>query len=201
MNSAALLFSPAVQRTIKSEAFRVWSPLRRFGYEIDDLRQEFALHLFLHLDQYDESRASLPTFVRRACRNKSLQLIEKETAKKRNGGTIPQSLSAALQHDDADPTEDLSDIISEDEFAIRMSGRSRPAAELLMLHLDAERAISKLPAELVEVAHLLAAHEPVGDIDRTQGISRSSGARRRVRIRTIFVTEGLAAYVETREAA
>jgi len=201
MNSAALLFSPAVQRTIKSEAFRVWSPLRRFGYEIDDLRQEFALHLFLHLDQYDESRASLPTFVRRACRNKSLQLIEKETAKKRNGGTIPQSLSAALQHDDADPTEELSDIISEDEYFIRTGRRSQPAAELLVLHIDAARAKDRIRTELPEAADLLAGDEPLAEVARKLGVSRSTAYRWRGRIRRALTDAGLGVYAEAKEAA
>jgi DNA-directed RNA polymerase specialized sigma24 family protein len=194
-----ILLSPEVQRVVELEAQRAWRSLRRHGFETTDLIQEFQLHLLRRIAQYDERRASLATFVSHVCKNKAFQLMEKETAKKRNSGGIPTSLSALLENEGG--ATELSDTITEDEYALRTGRRYRLAADLLALRIDTEGAVSRLPAELMEVAHLLAAHELVRDIDRTQGISRSSGARRRARMRTIFVMEGLAAYVETREAA
>jgi hypothetical protein len=109
--------------------------------------------------------------VRRACRNKALQLLEKETALKRNAGGIPQSLSAPIRDDGA--RTELSDIISEDAIAFRTGGRSRPAAELLVLHIDVARATDRLLNEFPEAADLLAGDEPLAEVARKLG-SRST---------------------------
>jgi RNA polymerase sigma factor (sigma-70 family) len=195
-----LVLTPRVARVIRTEAFRAWRSLRRFGFEASDLRQELTLHCLNHFDRYDPKRSSPATFASRTCRQRTLQLVEPVLARKRNGGAVPQSLSTPARTD-ADATAELACPISDDEVAIRLGRHSRPAAELANLRLDVERLVNGLPPELVSVARLLLEGEPNVEVARRLGLSRASLYRRIAQLRLIFRNAGLDSYHITREAA
>jgi RNA polymerase sigma factor (sigma-70 family) len=184
-----LVLTPGVARVIRTEAFRAWRSLRRFGFEPSDLRQELTLHCLNHFDRYEPRRASPATFASRTCRQRTLQLIEPVLARKRNGGFVPQSLSTPTRTE-ADAPAELAGLISDDEVAIRL-GRSRPAAELANLRLDVERLVNGLPPELVSVARLLLEGESHAKVARRLNVSRSTVERRVALLRQAFQAAGL----------
>jgi hypothetical protein len=95
----------------------------------------------------------------------------------------------------------LAGLISDDEVAIRLGRRSRPAAELANLRLDVERLVNGLPPELVSVARLLLEGESNVEVAGRLGLSRASLYRRIAQLRQIFRNAGLDSYHITREAA
>jgi hypothetical protein len=199
MSRASLVMSPTVQGVIRSEAFRAWRSLRRFGYEPADLRQELTLDCLGRFDRYDPSRSSPATFATHTCRQRTLQIVEPALAAKRNGGVVPQSLSSPLREDDGVLAE-LASTISEGAVAARLGRRSRPAEDLTDLHLDVERLLNGLPSELTVVARLLLAGERNVAVARQLRISHATLYRRIAQLRQAFRNAGLHAY-NTPEAA
>jgi RNA polymerase sigma factor (sigma-70 family) len=185
-----MVLTPGVARVIRTEAFRAWRSLRSFGFEPSDLRQELALHCLNHFDRYDPKRSSPATFASRTCHQRRLQLVEPILARKRNGGVVPQSLSTPTRTD-ADMPAELAGLISDDEVAIRLGRRSRPAAELANLHIDVERLVNGLPADLVTVARLLLEGESHANVARRLNVSRSTVERRIALLRQAFQAAGL----------
>jgi hypothetical protein len=191
---------PAVLGVIRMEACRAWRALRRFGYEPSDLRQEFRLRLLEVDGLYNPGRSSPATFASHSCRQRTLQLVEPHLAAKRNSGMAMQSLSTPVGLDEGSPVE-LADLIADDEYAMRIGRRSRPATELAALRLDVDRVVSGLPIELADVARLLAAGNSVVALARRLGISRATAHRRIASLREAFHAAGLDSYNRNREAA
>jgi DNA-directed RNA polymerase specialized sigma24 family protein len=203
MNSSALLALSSVLLVLRVEAFRAWRSLSRFGYESEDLRQEFALRLLQTHASYEPLRSSTATFTSRVCRSRSLQLVEAASCGKRGGGIVPRSLSDPLKvrdHADSAEVSELADTISEDGVASRTGRRSRSALEVMALRLDVERVVRELPTELANVAELLAAGVPVVAVARMLGVSRATVNRRITALREVFRAAGLDGYM-AREAA
>lgn len=200
MASANLVMAPAVVAAIRAEAFRSWRSLRRFGFEPADVRQEFTLSCISQFDRYEPARSSPATFASHTCRQRTLQIIEPALAAKRNGGVVPQSLSAPIGKNEDIRTE-LGDIISDDDVAVRSGRRSRPTRDLLALRLDVDRVIRGLSIELADVARLLAAGATIENLAKSLRISRSTAHRRVAQIRSAFYAAGLNRYLGARGAA
>jgi DNA-binding NarL/FixJ family response regulator len=71
----------------------------------------------------------------------------------------------------------------------------------MILRLDVDRVVSGLPAELADLAHLLATGKSVVGVARRLEISRATVHRRVVRLRHIFREAGLDTYIDMQEAA
>jgi RNA polymerase sigma factor (sigma-70 family) len=197
ITTSEVLLRPEVQRIVHFEARRATSYLRRFGLDVEDLSQEFSLDLLSRLANYDKDRGTLSEFVRRVCRHRSLQILESNRAQKRSGGEAPRSLAAPVGSDK--PVE-LSDLISDDQFAQRLGRRSRPAAELLDLRMDLESIVTQMPSEYSVMAEALANGDSRNDVARRSGTSRSTIHRRTRRLRQVLYAVGLHRYLETTAA-
>lgn len=200
MASVFVAMLPAVLAVVRMEANRAWRSLRRFGYEREDVRQEFRMRLLDVEGLYDPVRSAPSTFAAHTCRQRTLQLVEPHLAAKRNAGMAPQSLSTPVGLDEGAPVE-LADLIADDEYALRMGRRSLPAADLLALRLDVDRVVSGLPVELADVARLLAAGESVIAVARHLRISRATAHRRIAALRVAFHEAGFGGYTSRAEAA
>jgi len=200
MASASLVLLPAVLAAIRAEAFRAWRSLGGFGFEPSDIRQEFVLSCLSGFDRYDPRRSSPATFAAHSCRQRTLQIIEPHFAVKRNSGRIPESLSAPVRAD-GEARAELGETVADDQIAMRMGRRSRPAAELVELAIDVARVIECLPAELAIVARVLLDGEPDTVVARQLGISRSTLYRRIGQLRQIFRDAGLDPWDRVKEAA
>jgi hypothetical protein len=194
-----LVLTPGVARVIGAESFRAWRSLRQFGFEPSDLRQEFTAECIGRFERYDPRRSSPTTFATRACRQRTLQIIEPHLAAKRNGGKVTLSLSDPIGTDDGVRAE-LGDTVSDDRIAMFAGQRSRPAAELAELRADVDRVVTGLPAELADVARLLLEGEPAVEVARRLRIARCTLYRRIRRLREIFREGGLDRYCHPFEA-
>jgi DNA-directed RNA polymerase specialized sigma24 family protein len=204
MSSAALLLTPGVLPAIRCEAFRAWRSLRRFGFESQDIRQEFFLHLVHAQSRYEARRSSPVTFTTHVCRHRSSRLVEAATCVKWGGGVAPRSLAEPVKKGErhgATIMAELADTISDDAYAMRTGRRSRSFAELLTLRIDVNRAIARLPTDLADVANLLASGMPVVEVARQLQISRATLYRRIGQLRWAFRESGLHGYVALKEAA
>jgi hypothetical protein len=201
MASPFLILLPAVMAIIRAEAFRAWRSLRRFGFESSDLRQEFRIRLLEAEGAYDAARSSPATFAGHSCRQRTLQLLEPNLTAKRNGGSVPLSLSSPVgDQEQEEEALQLIDTVSEDWCTIRIGLRSRPTAELMELAADVAHVIEGLPADLAAVARLLLEGEPDVAVAKRLRISRSTLYRRIGQLRRIFRQAGLHSY-NIREAA
>lgn len=190
MSSPTPVLNAAVLNVIRTEAFRAWRSLRRLGYEHRDIRQDFALHLLDRADQYDAGRSAATTFASRVCRSRTIHILEAGAAAKRNGGRRDVSLSNPVSNEEGSYAE-LRELISDDEYMMRTGRQTRPAAELLSLRLDLDRILGTMPADLAQIAELLAAGEPVTEIAARLEISRTKLYRRIDALRSILSRSGV----------
>ena len=98
-------------------------------------------------------------------------------------------------------TTELESTISQDEYEANVGRRSRSFAELLILCIDVNRAINRLPAKLAHVANLLASGMPAVEAAQHLQISRATLYRRIGQLRRVFREAGLHGYVVLKEAA
>lgn len=148
-------FTPSDAELIKHKVRRI---VGRYGFrrsDEEDLQQELALHVFVRMAKFDPSRASRATFVDRICTNKLANLIEHQTAQRRNPGRCVGSLDGALEEMVADGRDDQTDA-----------------------RLDLADAIAGLPPELQRVAICLMAHKPA-EAERVLGLTREQLRHRR----------------------
>jgi DNA-binding NarL/FixJ family response regulator len=155
------------------------------------LEQELTLHYLRRCHQHDSKRASAATFASNICRNRLFNLFEAETACMRSATGGLTSLSEPVAIGPSGRTIERGATISEDSYNMNAGRRSRPDAELIPLRIDVDQIVSGLPAELADVAHLLAAGESPEDVARQLEISRATVHRRVVRLRRIFRGAGL----------
>lgn len=195
--------SPIIDGVVRFEAFRAARFLHLFGYDRADICQEMRLHLLTRLADFD-GRASMATFAGHVCRNRVLQLVEAATNVKRGGGAVPRSLSEPVnlsKRDGSGVFAELADIISDDGGIMPTRRRSWSTAEQAALRIDLNHVINELPGELVDLAQLLAAGEPLVHAARRLEISRSTAYRRLARLRKVFRAVGIDRYIGIKEAA
>ena len=188
--------STEVTDIIRSLSFRTGFRFVRFGYSRRDLEQELVLHYLRHHHQHDSKRASAATYAASICRHRLFNMLAAETARKRGGcGAITTSLSdtpAGYEHD----TEiELGETISRDYYEMKFGRISQATSELLILRLDVDRALAKLPPELVQIAKLLSQGASVTVLSRVLGISRATSHRRISCLRNAFRNAGLHNYI------
>lgn len=139
--------------------------------DVDDLKQDLALHIFLRWPAFDPSRSSARTYVDRLLTTKQAELLRRKG--KRSLGRH-QSSSAGLP----EPRTD-----------------DRPT-KLTDLRLDVSSAQAKLPSDLKRISRLLAIHSP-SEVARQLGIHRGRVYEIIGRIRKRFEDGGLREYVES----
>lgn len=152
--------------------------------DLDDIRQELAVDLWLRLPGFDPTRASLRTFVTRVISNKIASIIEMRTSKTRNVAMCPHSLNDLVYAEDGSVVE-RGDLLGGIDAELEHSG----------LRMDVARVIKKLTPAQRQVCAMLSADNKSLAASAT-GISRSSMYRAVTAIRPIFEAEGLGAYAE-----
>jgi DNA-directed RNA polymerase specialized sigma24 family protein len=201
VNTVASNLPLGVARAIRCAAFRASRRLRRYGFDFQDIEQEFFLHWVGRRHCHDAGRASALTFATHICRRRALQMIEGATTEKRGGSGGTMSLANPVAVGREGRTTELERTISQDEYEANVGRRSRSFAELLILCIDVNRAINRLPAKLAHVANLLASGMPAVEAAQHLQISRATLYRRIGQLRHVFREAGLHGYVVLKEAA
>jgi DNA-directed RNA polymerase specialized sigma24 family protein len=152
--------------------------------DLDDIRQELAVDLWLRLPGFDPTRASLRTFVTRVVSNKIASIIEMRTSKTRNVAMCPYSLNDLVYADDGSVVE-RGDLL----------GGIDAELELADLRMDVARVMKKLTPAQRQVCALLSTDNKSLAAAAT-GVSRSSMYRAVKAIRPVFEADGLGVYAE-----
>ncbi|HLH16242.1 MAG TPA: sigma factor [Bryobacteraceae bacterium] len=124
---------------------RVRTLIGRYGIEPGDrgdLTQQLFLEYLERAGGFDPSRGRYKTFVNCVVRNRVVSLIR---ARKRR---YNEATLCALPPLSAEDSDDLNGDLSEDAIRMLLGLASRPAAELLDLRLDVDRAFRSLPPDL-----------------------------------------------------
>jgi RNA polymerase sigma factor (sigma-70 family) len=190
-----------VTSAIRRLALRVGGRFAQFGHSRQDLEQELTLHYLRHRHQHDSERSSVATYATNICRNHATSRLAAALVAKRGAGATVVSLSEPVPIGQSGKTTERGATISEDAYYVKAGRRSRPGAELAILRIDVDQVVSGLPAELADVAHLLATGESTEDVARQLEISRATVHRRVVRLRNVFRGAGLDGYINLREAS
>lgn len=157
----------------------------RFGFtenDRDDLKQELALHLIRHLDEFDPARAQRTTFIARCIEHRLADII-----RHRNRARRDARRACRFSADDGNEAQ-----FSTASLADTASERERECADI---RIDVSGVIATLPARLVTICALLPTHSPFA-ISQKLGVSKRSVYRDRDAIRAAFTAAGLHVYVD-----
>lgn len=155
--------------------FRAGQLVGRYGFTRDDredLEQDLRLDLLRRQAKFDSGRASLNTFVARVVDHAVATIIERQVAACRDGRLTRVFSDCVPECDEGEATS------FEDRFDaaayLRLTGRADPdSAESIDLHLDFERALSSMPANLQELCQRLVTSS-ISEISNETGIPRAT---------------------------
>ena len=141
------------QYAMRAIQCRVRSLVGHYGIvpdDRDDLIQQLFLEYLERAGGFDPSRGRYKTFVNCVIRNQVVSLIR---ARKRRlcEATLCGLPSATVEDPDNDSSCGHDDDLSEDAYRIATGLASRPAADLLNLRIDVDRAFNSLPPNLREI--------------------------------------------------
>lgn len=190
-----------VMVAIRSVAHRATDRLWRFGYEREDVEQEFALHYLQHRHHFNASRAAADTFAAHICKTRALGMLAQATAQKRGGGATLASLSEPITFERDRANGAGAETKPRDLREIRPGRRFKSEADLLALRIDVGRVVQTLPPDLASLALTILAGQSISDVVRVTGISRATLYRRMARLRTAFREAGLQTNPRIQEAA
>lgn len=148
----------------------------KYGFDGEDLAQEFALHLLCQWPQYDPSKGKPTTFIQNVVDTKVCELI-RDQCRQRRDFRREKSLSRAadeLDHGKLDGVRGQPDVSEQ---------------ELAELRSDCGEILERLPTELREIADLLKVNSPEA-VARQLGIPRTTLWRRIDDLRTHFERAG-----------
>ncbi len=170
---------------------RVRTLIGRYGIVPDD-REDLIQQLFLeYLERaggFDPERGRYKTFVNCVVRNQVVSLVR---ARKRQ---LREATLCALPTPVEDSDEEASGRsteISEDTYRMSVGLASRPAADLLDLRIDVDRACGALPPDLREIGRRVV-EEGVKDVSRALGRSPTRIYQLLWKMRPMFREFGLA---------
>jgi hypothetical protein len=172
--------SPAVNELIIRQATWRAARLVRAGYfkrdDLDDLRQELALHGIRRAPKFNRTRGEWQTFLKVVIRNRSTALIAIERRR-----ASREVLAGDLRRLDESYEEGSADVL--DQVTRQKSGISLEST------LDIRRVLVGLPAQLLSLS-LLLAQMPVTEVCQHTGKSRATVHRMTVQIRAAFLAAG-----------
>ena len=160
----------------------------------DDLEQELILDLLRRLPKYDPKRAKRNTFIARVVEHKIANLIEKQTAHKRDYRRCPCSLNERFEEEEEGRSVERAETLDQEDYLLRIGVEPGAPEELRALALDVAAVLETLPAELGELCQRLK-QETVSEISRDTGVPRASLYERINRLREIFEDAGLKDYL------
>jgi len=179
------------QYAIRNIECRVRGLIGRYGITPDD-REDLIQQLFLeYLERaggFDPERGRYKTFVNCVVRNQVVSLVR---ARKRR---LREATLCALPTPVEDPDEEASGRsteISEDAYRMSVGLASRPAADLLDLRIDVDRALDTVPPNLREVGCRVV-EDGVKSVSRALKRSPTRIYQRLWEMRPMFTKIGLA---------
>lgn len=155
----------------------------------DDLVQQLFLEYLERIGGFDPARGRYKTFVNCLIRNQAISVVR---ARKRQlqEATLCALPSAPAEDPDDETHAACATEINEDAFAMATGRASRPAAELLHLRIDVDRAVKSLPPHLREIGNRVVA-EGVGDVSKALGRSQTRVYQMLWKIRAAFTELGV----------
>ena len=160
----------------------------------DDLEQELILDLLRRLPKYDPSRAKRNTFIARVVEHKIANLIEAQTAHKRDYRRCPCSLNERFEEEEGGRSVERAETLDQEDYLLRIGVEPGAAEELRALALDVAAVVETLPPELRELCRRLG-QETVTEVSRDTGVSRATLYESVTRLRKIFEDAGLKNYL------
>jgi len=179
---------------IKHKAQRLIGRVGLTESDREDVEQELVLDLLSRLPEYDATRGLRSAFIGQVINHKVAQLIRDRQRKKRDCRRRACSLDDPLEQEDGSAIA-REETVSQDDYDLLMGKHSRPEVERMDLAIDVSIALSRIPADLRDLAVLLML-QPKRDAAREAGISRSTLYRRGLRrLRSAFEDAGLRDYL------
>lgn len=165
---------PTIIQSVRAHAQRLSRSNALPGMEIEDIEQEFVLHVLRRSQDFDPSRASFPTFIDRIVRRHAVAMTETVQTLKRGFGIdiIP---FADLQRDpgtSAEPPRERTH-----QLPIAWGGADPAPEDEAMLRHDISRLIATLPDNLWQCC-LWILEDSISAACRRTGLARSSAYER-----------------------
>lgn len=181
------------QYALQAIQCRVRSLIGHYGIQIgdrEDLIQQLFLEYLERAGAFDPSRGRYKTFVNCVVRNQVVSLIR---ARKRQllEATVCDLPQIAAEDPDDETGSSRSGDLSEDTYRIAAGLASRPAADLLYLRIDVDRAVRSLPPDLRDIGCRVV-EEGVRNV--SQALGRSPGRVYQLlwKMRPVFMQFGFA---------
>ena len=159
----------------------------------DDLEQDMMLDLLRRLPKYNPARAQRNTFIARVVEHRVATIIEARKAGIRDYRLCNCSLNDHLEDEEGSSVERV-ETTDQEDYLLRTSKLSRPAAELHDLSLDVHKVMEQLPPKLRELCRCLMT-DTVTRISRETGIPRGTIYEFIRKLRVIFEDAGLRDYL------
>lgn len=179
------------QYALRSIQCRVRRLIGRYGIGTDD-REDLIQQLFLEYleraGEFDASRGRYKTFVNCVVRNQLVSLIRRRKRQLEERVLCPLP---PIPPDDPEQETPSRTEFSEDAYRIAAGLATHPAADLLDLRIDVNRAVQCLPAELREVACRVV-EEGVRNVSEALGRSPARVYQLLWKMRPVFTEFGLA---------
>jgi RNA polymerase sigma factor (sigma-70 family) len=170
---------------------RVRSLIGHYGIvpdDRDDLIQQLFLEYLERSGGFDPARGRYKTFVNCLIRNQVVSLIRARKRRLREA-TLCGLPSATAEDLDSDASFSHSNDLSEDAYRIATGLASRPAADLLNLRIDVDRAFNSLPPNLREVGSRVV-EDDVRTVSQALGRSPARVYQLLWKMRPVFVELG-----------
>jgi len=183
------------KRSCEQLVYRAKSLVGQYGFtgeDFEDIQQELYLHLYRQMPKYDPKRSSKATFVDRVLRNAACDLVRGQIAQMRHYTKGNTSLDQPISFDnEGDIT--LGDTISNDHAL----GTPHAANDMTKvdLSIDMRRLLAQIEPRMGQFCLDIASEKSATQIAKEHGICRQTFYIWKVRIRTLFESAGLQAYV------
>ena len=166
--------------------------------DIEDLEQEFIVHLFSRMDRYDPQRGQFNTFIDRVLRSKTAVLVKRSAAKKRQDDTFTTHFPELEDWEKEDDNGEETPVPPQLRCGIEGVPASQdedPDEHLNTLdrRLDMEAFLGALPEELRDICLRLDTETPA-QIAEDAGLSRRAVYWCLQCIRQAFAASGMTAH-------
>jgi DNA-directed RNA polymerase specialized sigma24 family protein len=154
-----------------------------------DIEQELALALVERHSRFDPARGHWNAFVATVVERQAIKLLEARHTQKRLAGCRAASLNVSVTGPDGGRVE-VSQLVAPKHASAISRNYSRPALDAFDLSSDIATVLAKLPWPVRQVCFRLQ-HEPMTEVARRLGRSRTALYRRVEQARLAFEHAGL----------
>jgi DNA-directed RNA polymerase specialized sigma24 family protein len=160
--------------------------------DIEDIKQDLAMHVIERAPSFDPERGTYNTFVSRIVDHRLLNLLRVHHYE-RSHRDNELSLDDVI-HDSENGQASCGDTVDQDSYDHRTDRYSRPAQDRMELSIDIASIVDDLPPMLKHAVSLLLTQGP-SDAAHAMKMSQATFYRKVIApLRTIFVRKGLSEY-------